>query len=464
MNKNARQIWEYDSLAKFNQVGGAVGHGEGLLICGNKLYKSNGIQLISLFESHAISIGASGFFGMAQNLGVNGTMHLTCRAPGDYSHVQLIILGQNCSSISASAAPSAVFGSGASAGMQPKDAGGVAIAPTLFTFGTTDVNDLNNPGGGSATGAISNQSGGVGTYPAVAGAKQGFVATDWLPLQSLNRSDGGSNPLTMFRWQAPFDIPVGNRTPGWRNNGLTLADIDIVEPELRQTYAGASTVNVTTLNMASFAGTSGGTVPVPANNAHFAVAIPRYILKTAPHFSIGSVGDSTSVGYNGGFGQIYGPGRIARDILIGLGYSATFAELGLATDLSENFHYRAKYAIENKLFSHMLIQASSLNDGTTDDALARAHQRTRQLIADARNAGIAVVVIVPRRQSGSMFSTSNQFIAELRNAAVPTVSQSELLCNPGTNVTNPLYDSGDGTHFTADGYLMIGRAVADLLK
>lgn len=404
-----------------------------------------------------IGIAASSVFGMASGLAVNGSMHLTLRAPSEYSHVQLIILGNNCEGITAAAAPSAQFGAGPMAGMQPLDAANAAIAPTAFTFGTTDPNDLLAKGG-LTSGAITNAAGSVGTYPAVAGIRQGFVATDWLALESLPRSDGGEYPLVMARWYAPFDTPTGNKTPGWRNNNVTLTGIETAEPELRQCYATTNTVAVTTLNKNNFGGDGG----IPATNPHFAVATIRFILRKAPAVVLFNAGDSTSVGYAGGFGQIYGPARRARDMLISAGRLTTLHEAGLATDLSENFHWRAAKYIEISGMTHAVIMASSLNDPNTAGAQSAAHERVRRLISKCAVAGIVPIIVIPRRPAERV-ATNLEFASELRARGVPVVAQYELLCQPDMTTLRAEYNSGDNVHFSPAGNEVLASAITKFI-
>lgn len=428
-------------------------------------------------------------WGVSQDLSptVSYGMLLCDQCPSTrFRAIQIQILGKNTAGITADVAPSSVFGSG----FQPKQANGTTNqAATLFTWGTTDINDVRNPGGGSPYGTISNASGSF-SYPTTSEYTQGSAWSDWLFLDSLDRVDVvGGKALAFLRWYAPNNntgldnvvniggqmvtIPPGNSCPGYRSRaGEPLTGKQDYWPETAMSYYTSNPVGVASMNPAGVAGVVGGVIP--DNNPQYAVATVRY-LTMEPAITIIDCGDSHMSGYTQNTSLTYGANGLGgwpvklRDYLILQSRMASLVRLSQTTDWSVNFHKRMERAIQARLGTHVLIPLGSINDTSATiepgkNRLYQAQVRVQNLIQMAYENWLDPIVVIPWRTTDAVATQDHQVLRDaFMRAGVKVVDVPAIICQADRMTLLPQYViPSDGSHYNEAAQTAIAMAALSI--
>lgn len=414
---------------------------------------------------------------------VDASMMLCEPAPGSYKAVQLCVHGLNTAGLTASYSPSSVLGGGIQARNQANNAN---LGGTKFTWGTQDINDIRNPGGGALYGSITNSSGSF-SYPAANTVyTQGEAWTDWMFENSFDRVDiPGAKPMTFFKWYAPrnntgapvdvtvegstVSIPAGQGTPGFRNRtGEVLTGRDEFFPETRMAYyASGNIVGSASINNAAVAGGASGTIA--SDNTTYTVCTTRYLVDT-PQEVIVDTGDSHIAGGNADLGQQYGAGIggwpvMLRDLRIAKQQDTDIVRKCLYSDNSRNYLQRMRKAIQNRLGTLYIIQVGSLNDYNASAPIdqqnrLKAYADAIDLVRMATVSGATPAVVIPWRKSGSAqyyIDKDQVFRDQMRAAGVPVVDIPAIICNADRYTLLPSCVA-DADHYNREAHRLISIA------
>lgn len=420
-------------------------------------YDSNGVlldntgqPLIGRLQSALRRKAAvSCLYGAPGKLSIAGTLGCTRRAPGRYSHVQVCLRtdANTTANVKASFSPLAQLGNG----YRCQTSGFVDVAPTPFTWGTTNINDFRNPGGGATDAAVTNTSGTGNTLI------EGFVWSDWIAVESLDNTIAGADPLFHFRaYSAGASVPGGYNIPDASSGSAN--PIQQVYPEFRGMYWHGSD-QTAALNPAA---------PTAFDTGWFANPIVRFLLKDKLATNFLVAGDSTLKGYAAATlaqgapeGNLNGALQQLAAKLVSEGQAATVTLLAQETNISFLFHNRMLNYIATGGFTHAFFFPWSINEGGGGDAaLQLAIGRCNQLIQACQMAGVIPIVCEPRGGTANL----QAYMKNLEAGGIPTLRFPRILSGgDGLYTLLPQYRldpaSGDITHQNKLGHTALYQAL-----
>lgn len=354
-------------------------------------------------------VGGSKLIAAGKNLGFNATAHGCFPWPHKFTHVQLVVAVLTAtSSIKAAMAASSVRGDG----FTPKLADGTTTNSfTPVTWGTTDPNDMTNPGGSAATGSV-----GAGSGTADTAAINGHAYSDIIALPSIERADGGSNRLLMVRGFHATTLP------GCSFSSLNPANVSTsprgtiqqIEPDWAGGYQNSAT---------DFIATPGSYAPTG-----FDWMFPNEVrfFSERQIISVEHYDDSTGAGYVPNTyptdgtegGQFNGFVRRAVTSLQAQGLPfvlSNSARVGQTSTFLENAIRRIPYTQP----SIAVLKAWTSNDGASSDALFdTGFNRLVRAIQVCQRVGTIPVVLVPWPAGNLSLADDNRrkaFVDRVRN-------------------------------------------------
>lgn len=307
------------------------------------------------------------------------TMHGCFPCPFKFTHVQLVY-----ESVAAFSSINAVVAASASKnnGYTPKNSANADVTSgTVVTFGTTDPNNLTNPGGGAATSAMPAA---VSGSDASANVIAGRLFSDIISLPALERIDGGTNFLAMVRTYGLLGVPgssISTINPSYATP--SAGTIQAVEPDWAGGYQSGG--DYTAANYATYN---------PPSFDWITPAGIRFFCETQVK-TIASYGDSTMTGWatppNDFGGWINGYVRRAVRQMLNKGKKVTHwnnAYQGKKTEFLENLIREVPILKPDIVVFH----AWSINDGTSQGAFDTAWQRTIKVWATCAQSNVIAIV------------------------------------------------------------------------
>lgn len=352
------------------------------------------------------------------------TAFLTRRALGHFDYVQLVVYSQAAlaaNTLTASIAPSAKWNDG----FNPVTSADAAIAPTAFTWGSTDTTDFKNPGGGSANTTTSGGSGSTADDTIY-----GAATSDWLAIRSLDRADVvGAPPLYMLRLHSSGNTPAAAITEA---NSASSNPFSAADPEFFSGYFNASSTDKTLTN---------GVAETPVQGYVPSVEL-KYILRDKRALCIAHASDSLGKGWVASTavpqwgGNADGWGRkLVRKLNLS-GVPAEYVNLAQQNFKSFRFH-EALYDVLLKrpnALTHAIIKVWSTNESSDGVAsIAPAIQRTNKLIAMCQERG--VIPIIEHLWAGQSWGTPGEILvrsycAQLNSAGIRVFDASQIIGGP----------------------------------
>jgi hypothetical protein len=383
------------------------------------------------------TIARQRIYGVVSNATVNACMHEIRQAPEHYDAVKVVLTGaasvpENAFKVGVS--PSAAYNDG----FHPVDATGAVIAPIVGTFGSTNLTDFRNTGGGAPTGVVTGTSGQNADFTLI----EGMLQTDWIPCKSLPRTDfPNRRPLIMTRiWgtNPPAVIGVAQSNNG---NANPWTQID---PDYMSGYWAAD-----------YTGSTPSTPPVQSS-------IPSYDmlfqLRGKLCQSIAGAGDSimqgwvqtTAVPQWGG--TINGWARRLVQKIIDGGGIASYTALCQYGNKSLLFHNRAYNCLLTGGITHLLVMPWSVNEAPDGVAsVPPALARTSQLIAMAAARNVKIIIVRPWAGQGqdlACFNLVQAYCDKLAASGVAVLDARAIVAaDITTNAMRPefLTKKADGT-------------------
>lgn len=421
-------------------------------------YTALGVGKASLKVAGGIRLIPTG-----KNLGAAGTAHGCVPCPHRFTHVQIVMEGTSAATgIKVAAAASSIRGNG----YTPKLAD--AVTDNVFTpitFGTTDPNDMANPGGGSATGSIPAGS--------VAAADTDFVAgrtySDIIALPSIERADGGTNRLLMVRgYLNAAGLPAGSFASLNPNNiaANPRGTIQSLEPD----WAGGYQLSAT-----DFIAAPGSYAPTG-----FDWMFPAEVRFWTERMlvSVEGNGDSTMMGWkpatypidaNEG-GQFNGWLRQSIALLQAQGLPfvlSSTARVGQKSTYLDNSANR----LPNSRPRISVLQAWTSNDGGSTQAIYDASfTKLLNNLRICQRVGTVPVIVVPWPQNLNAADDTlrKAFVARVRNIGGFQIDLDALTSDGATPARMlPAYQPStgfDGTHPGSLGDALVAAYAAPILR
>ncbi len=379
------------------------------------------------FGNRQIAMPLWGAAGTANGVTVGAAFSLE----GDFDFVRLIHTNLDTSpeTLIASVAPSSVMGDGAN----PVNSSGVVDqtlhVPVTWNGGGVPT-DWPSPAGSTRT---------VSAPPQVAGANAAnfactFVASDWIPVRSLPRSDGSQTPLLFTRMAGqgagPINVGVASAALG-AAPGANPWDAVCRGRGMVGWYAGGDQAT-----------TPGAVTPTYA--PYFAPLCVEAIGRRRG-VVVGVTGDSLSQGAGTTTGQL-SPWQIAAWTLSTSAFPVTVAKLGYAGMASANFQAIGMAFAKAYRPDVLIIKAETPNDlnpsiTVYEASLARALQMIEWCLA---NGSVPVLLTAePWGYSGSAEQARQAFNMWVRGAGYLFVDMDAVLADPASpaNIL-PAFNSG----------------------
>lgn len=370
----------------------------------------------------------------------------TSEAP--YTAVRIVLYNASTTTVitgtKVTISPSAAIGDG----YTPTDALGAPLTPTPVTWNNSGVDgEWPSPSGSTLTFSVPMSTGsGPDIIP-------GEAYSDWMPIASLPRIDGGSLPLLLVRMYSTNRVPLHSAVNGqW---GTPWALVDQGRKEISYYTSGDRTV-------------SGFTAPTPLENGiHMAV---QFVGRRG--LSVLGCGDSLTLGQSGSNGSWANSwGHQACVQLSTPEFPVMWANFGSGGQTSPVFYARAKNYIDKLRPDVIVIPCWSPNDGNITTDFGMTSLTAALLVADyAVRKGIVPILTTPMplNYSGTAPDNARKALA----ARIREMSSSFIIADFDAIVTDggspahpiPAYDSGDQTHLNDFGYAALSLAVRSALQ
>jgi len=393
------------------------------------------------------------FFGQASSASANYTFESTIAAAAPFQAVQLGYVNYstttNYTIFGATVAPS---------GNLTDD--GTTLSWTPATFSSGNVNDLpptyyTTTAGFSVPHGLGPSSGGAGDN-----SVPGWAASDWIPVSSIPRTDGGSLPLLQVRTNISTACVIHNEA-GQANFESQIAPY-IWYTNLHSDSGGAYVTNPTAN---ALAGSASGLWVVPQ--------FVKFAYTGLTGLNVVAVGDSITRGQTTNTRTTTTPSwaNIACQALSTQSRPITLTNMGWSGQ-SKNPSYRnTVWAINNLLPDVIVFWNGSVNDGVSDYVVNRSWNTTLNLVNYAKSQGVIPVVVTQTPNSSSTATQDayrqqmNANTRSLASAGVFVLDADFLLSTGGLpSRLQSQYDSGGGIHPNALGYQTIGAAFQGILS
>ncbi|NRR28886.1 hypothetical protein HSX11_01690 [Oxalobacteraceae bacterium] len=390
--------------------------------------------------------------GIAANAPIAGTFTLGRRAPGPFDAVRAVLTGAASSAVNTfklSIATSAKYNNG----YMPVSAAGAALPFTLFTFGTTDVENPRNPGGGAANTLIENASGSGVTLV------EGSVSSDILQHVSQDRTDiAGADPFYILRLQ-------GTNPPAKDILECSSASPNPFSSVIPEFYSGY------------WAGADYTTADPPGapTQGWLPCVDLIFYLRGKVVYSIANAADSlgqgwvpTSVVPQFG-GNINGWCRQMVAMLNDAGITASYTALNNTGNYSEIFHNRAINALYSGGLTHLFLAPWSVNETANGVAgVVAALKRVSLIIGLAAQRRVKLILVRPWAGQGldmTLFNMVQAYCDQYAASGGTAADAREVVsADPASNNIRPEFAVRDASgaifdtiHLNNAGHEAVGR-------